>query len=174
MGPIIHTGFVALLLTLAKLIGYDINLEIFLASILGGVLIDGDKVFEIIDKKRREIPDITARWRLLHSIFAFPFGIILGLTVNSSLPFFAVLLHITLDSAVPGIVKNGKNYPSHSPRKWIAIPFVEKSWRTVTGNWPITYPPEFNWIYKKLAPIVGIALLILSSLYWWLYLTKTF
>ena len=102
MGPLIHIGSIAALLVCAKLIGYNVNLEICLASIIGGILIDGDKIFEIIDNrlKRREneMPDITARWRILHSVLAFPSGAILSLIVYSWLPFSAFPTWVTANS----------------------------------------------------------------------------
>ncbi len=169
MGPLIHLGLIAGLLSVADFVGYSVAPEITLATVIGGVLLDGDKVFEIVSNRARakkgQMPDITARCRILHSVFAFPFGLILSFLVSSWLPFFAVLLHIYTDSFIPGLIKDGKKYASHSPRKWIAFPFSKKSWRKVTIGWPITYPPEFNRIYTKLSPIIGGALFILSVLY---------
>lgn len=169
MGPLIHTGLTLTLLVCAGLVGWNLSPEVLIATVFGGVLIDGDKIFEMINnrtkRRRGEIPDITARWRILHSILAFPFGAFLSILVNSALPFLAVLGHIFLDSFVPGITKDGKDYPSHSRLKWTAFPNSDYSWKKVTENWPITYPPQFNWIYKKLCPVIGALLILLSSLY---------
>ena len=171
MGPLIHIGSIAALLTCARLIGYNLSLEIIIATVFGGVLIDGDKIFEIINNRLRqnrgEIPDITARCRILHSFLACPFAVILSLAAGSFLPFIAVLLHVFFDSFIPGVIKDGKCYPSHSRLKWVMLPYPAKYWkRIVTLNWPVTFPPEFNWIYRRLAPLVGIILLILSAISW--------
>lgn len=166
MGPITHIGLTAVLLAGAKFIGFDVNNEIIFAAMTGGVLLDGDKSIEIvanrIKKNKGAIPDITARCRILHSIFAFPFGLFLSLAVSSCLPFIAVLSHIFCDSFIPGLEKDGKHYPSHSPRKWLANPFSLALWKKVGIGWPITYPPELNWVYDKLSPAIRIILLILS------------
>ncbi len=171
MGPMLHIGFTAALVSGAKLAGYNVSAEVIAVSVIGGIFLDADKVFEIVANrkkaKRGEIPDITARCRILHSILAFPFGLALSLTVSSWLPFIAVLTHIFADSFIPGIEKNGKHYPLHSRRKWLANPFSEKSWAKVTIGWPITYPPEFNWVYEKLIPKIGIGL-IFSIVFLWL------
>lgn len=169
MGPLVHAGATVALLAGANLAGYNVNQEIAAATILGGFFLDGDKVFEIYQKMKKpdETPDITARCRILHSILAWPFGLTLSFLVGSWLPFVAVLFHVGADSFVPGLKKDGKDYPSHSPRKWIAFPFSKKSWAKVTKGWPITYPPEMNWVYNKLGPAVGVILMILSVLYWY-------
>ncbi len=170
MGPLVHAGATAALLAGMNLTGYNVNYEIAGATILGGFFLDGDKVFEIFSNrqkaKRGESPDITARCRLLHSIFAWPFGWVLNLMVDSLLPFFAVVLHIFADSFIPGLIKDGKHYPSHPPLKWMMFPFLKKLWyKIVPIGWPVTYPPEFNrntyW-----APVVGGILFIVSSAYW--------
>lgn len=169
MGPIIHIGLIAAFLVLAELSGHSLSLEICFAVFMGGVFIDGDKVFEIIDnklkRKKGKLPDITAPSRILHSGLAFPYGLVLSLMVFSWLPFVAVLIHIFLDSIVPGVIKDGKHYPSHSLWKWVTAPFLG-TWKIVTIGWPVTYPPEFNWVYKRLAPLIGIVLILLSALYW--------
>ncbi len=166
-----HAGFTAALLTGVKLAGYDVGTEVIVASVLGGIFLDADKAIEIMANrekaKKGKIPDITARCRILHSIFAWPFGLALSLIISSWLPFIAVLLHIFADSFIPGLGKDGKHYPSHSRRKWIAIPVIKKSWAKVTIGWPITYPPKFNWVYEKLSPSVGLILLILSFWFWY-------
>ncbi len=170
MGPIVHVGFTVALLSGAKLAGYSVGPEIVAASIIGGVFLDADKALEIMSNrvraKKHIIPDITARCRILHSTFAFPFGLALSYITSSFLPFIAVLSHIFLDSFIPGLIKDGKNYPSLPPFKWIAVPFIKKWWSIVTIGWPITYPPEFNWIYVKLCPAIGFILLLMSALYW--------
>jgi hypothetical protein len=165
-------GFTAVLLMGAKLAGCDISAEVAAASVIGGIFLDGDKAVEIVvnreKAKRGQIPDITARCRILHSIFAFPFGLVLSFAVGSLLPFIAVVLHIFADSFIPGIIgKDGKNYPSHSCRKWLANPFSQKSWAKVAIGWPVIYPPKFNWIYEKLAPAVGLLLMIFSFWFWY-------
>ena len=169
MGPLVHFGLTAGLLSVADLAGCSINKEIFAAVVVGGVFLDVDKAFEIISnnlkKKKEQMPDITARCRILHSILAFPFGVVLSFWAVSFLPLLAVLIHIWADSFIPGIIKDGENYPSHSPRKWVAVPFIKKSWSMVTIGWPVSYPPEFNWIYNKLSPAIGGGLLILSVVY---------
>ncbi len=171
MDPLVHFGLTAGLLSVADLAGCNINKEIFAAVVVGGVFLDADKAFEIISnslkKKKGQMPDITAQCRILHSALAFPFGIVLSFLAISYLPFLAVLLHIFADSFIPGLIKDGKNYPSHSPRKWVAIPFIKKSWEITTVGWPVTYPPEFNWVYNKLGPAIGGVLLVSSVLYCW-------
>lgn len=168
MDPIVHFGLTVALLSGARLAGYSIGEEVAIASVVGGIFLDGDKAIEIftnqVKAKKGEIPDITARCRILHSIFAFPFGLILSLVVSSWLPFIVVLLHIFADSFVPSLKENGKNYPSHSRRKWIANPFSSKSWAKVTIGWPVTRAAETNWVYDILGPIVGLILLLLSFL----------
>ena len=71
MGPIVHLSFTATLLTGARLAGYNVNTEIAVASLIGGIFLDGDKAIEIVvsreKKKKGEIPDITARCRILIS-----------------------------------------------------------------------------------------------------------
>ena len=170
MDPITHTGLTVALLTGAKLIGLDVNNEICLAAVAGGVFLDADKIIEIIvnqNKKNKGItPDITARCRILHSIFAFPFGLFLSFAVLSWLPLFAVLLHIAADSLIPALEMNGKYYPSHSLFKWIAVPFINKSWTIVTIGWPIVYLPKLTWVYNKLGPAIGTILLVASIIYW--------
>ncbi len=170
MGPMIHLGLTATFLSGARLAGYDVNTEIAAAIFVSGIFLDGDKTLEIISNrvraKKHIMPDITARCRILHSIFAWPFGLVLSFAVCSWLPFIAVLSHIFLDSFVPGLIKDSKNYPSHPCRKWLANPFSERSWAKVTIGWPVTYPPEFNWVYNKLAPAIGGVLFFLSVLYW--------
>ncbi len=114
-------------------------------------------------------PDITARCRILHSILAWPFGLTLSFVVGSWLPLLAVLSHALADSTIPGLIKDGKHYPSHPPLKWIMFPFLKKLWCTIVPKgWPVTYPPEMNWVYNKLGPVVGGILLLLSVLYWYL------
>jgi len=177
VGPIVHLSFTATLLTGARLAGYNVNTEIAVASLIGGIFLDGDKAIEIVvsreKKKKGEIPDITARCRILHSIFAFPFGLLLSFAVGSWLPFIAVLLHIFADSFIPGIEQDGKYYPSHSRRKWLANPFLKKSWKKVAIGWPVTYPAELNWVYKKLCPAIGFFLFIASSVYWLMVIILT-
>ncbi len=162
-----HVGLTAGLLTAAKIAGYTVTPEIAVATVIGGIFLDGDKVFEMYQGMRNpnKTPDITARCRILHSILAGPFGLILSSLMSSWLPFMAVLLHIGADSFIPGLIKDGKSYPSHSPRKWIAFPFSKKSWQKATKGWPITYPPKMNWVYNKLGPAAGGVLFILSIFY---------
>ncbi len=170
MGPIVHVGLTAALLSGARLAGYSVGTEVIAASVLGGIFLDADKAIEIVANqekaKKGQAPDITARCRILHSVFAWPFGLVLSFAVGSWLPFIAVLLHVFADSFIPGIEKDGKNYPSHPPLKWIAMPFSKKWWEIVTIGWPITYPTEMNWVYNKLGPAVGFVLLLMSALYW--------
>lgn len=70
MGPMLHIGFTAALVSGAKLAGYNVSAEVIAASVIGGIFLDADKVFEIVANrkkaKRGEIPDITARCRILH------------------------------------------------------------------------------------------------------------
>ena len=166
MGPLLHVGLTAGLLVGADLTGFKINKEVIMAAVAGGIFLDADKVIEIISNRQKakkgEIPDIAARCRILHSIFVFPFGLGLSFLASSLLPFLAVLYHIWADSFISSLVKDRRNYPSHPPRKWLAFPFIKSSWETVTIGWPVTYPPEFNWIYRKLGPAIGAALLGLS------------
>ncbi len=172
MGPVVHVGVTAGLLAAANLAGYNVNYEIAGAAVLGGVLIDCDKGLEIIDNRRRRkkgsVPDITAEYRILHSILAWPCGLALSWFVFSWIPLLAVLLHALTDSAIPGLEKDGKDYSSHSPRKWFAVPFVEDSWGRVAIGWPVTYPPKLNWVYKKLAPAISGTLFLASLIYWFL------
>ena len=134
MGPLVHFGLTVGLLSVVDLVGCNINKEIFAAVVVGGVFLDADKAIEIVDnrlrKKKGQMPDITARCRILHSALAFPFGVVLSFWAVSFLPFLAVLLHIWADSFIPGIIKDGKNYSSHSPRKWVAVPFIKN-----LGKW---------------------------------------
>lgn len=169
MGPLVHLGLTGALLSAADFFGCNVSKEILAATVVSGVFLDADKVIEIVNNriraKKGQVPDITARCRILHSIFAFPFGLTLSFLAGSWIPFQAVLFHIGADSFIPGLIKDGKNFPSHSPRKWLAVPFIKRSWETVTIGWPVTYPPEFNWVYNKLSPVIGGILLILSVLY---------
>ncbi len=170
MGPVMHIGLTSFLLVNAKLLGFNVDSDVCFATIAGGILLDADKTIEIpvnwFKSRKGKIPDITARCRILHSIFAFPFGLILSFAISSWLPFIAVLLHIGADSFIPGLEKDGKHYPSHSCRKWLANPFSQKSWEKVIIGWPITYPPKLNWIYNQLAPITGAFMTILSFFLW--------
>lgn len=171
MGPVVHASATVALLAGANLAGYNVNYEIVGATVLGGFFLDGDKVLEIIanrqKSKRGELPDITARCRIGHSILAWPFGWLLSVVVGSWLPLLAVLLHAVADSAIPGLVKNGKQYPSHPPLKWIMFPFSKKLWyEIVPKGWPVTYPPEFNQIYSKWAPAISAVLILLSVSAW--------
>jgi len=170
MGPLAHLGLTAGLLAGADALGCRVDGGVCTAAVMGGFLIDCDMGLAIIDNYRRKkeglIPDITGEWRVLHSIVAWPCGLALSWLVFSWLPLLAVFLHALADSFIPGIPKDGKDYPSHSPRKWLAVPFVPDSWERVTIGWPITYPHELNWIYKKLAPAIGGILLLVSVIYW--------
>ncbi len=171
MGPEVHAGATAALLLGANLAGYNVGLEIIAATTLGGFLIDGDKVFEIADNKLRakmgKIPDITARWRVLHSILAWPFGWILSFYVGSWLPFIAIFLHALADSAIPGLEKDGKNYPSHPPLKWIMPPFFKKWWyQIVPIGWPVTYPSKLNRVYTRLAPAISAMIALFLIIIW--------
>lgn len=170
MGPIFHVGLTAFSLSIANFFGYNISQQVFLVSLAGGVLIDSDKIIEKVNKKTRiekgEAPDITARCRIFHSFFALPFGLTLSLMAHSWFPFFAVLLHIAADSFIPAVKKSGKYYPSHSPLKWLAIPFIKRSWKTVTLGWPVTYPPEITWVYQKLSLMGGMGFLIFAIFFW--------
>jgi len=163
VGPFCHLGVTSVLLAGSKMAGVNLTPEIIAASYIGGVLIDGDKVFEIYHRNiKKETPDITARDRILHSILAFPFAVLLGHFSDSILPVVAVMLHIAADSFVPGLLKSGKHYPSHSRRKWITNPFAKDSWyRFVPKNWPIKYPPKLNLLYKLMEPM-GLVLAIIS------------
>jgi len=169
MGPILHIGLTSGLLVAADLTGYNVSSDVLLATVAGGIFLDADKSIEIVSNRQKakkgEIPDITARCRILHSVLAFPYGLALSLLVSSWIPFLAVLYHILADSFIPGLIKDGKNYPSHSPRKWLAVPFVKRSWETVKIGWPVSYPPEFNWVYSKFCPAIGLTLLGLSFVY---------
>ncbi len=169
MDAIFHTGLTFGLLVVADWVGFKVDGDVSLAAVAGGVFLDADKVVEIISNRRKakkgEIPDITARCRILHSVLAFLYGGTLSLLVFSAVPFVAVLLHIGGDSFIPGLLKNGKNYPSHSRRKWLANPFSSESWAKVTIGWPVTYPPELSWVHTKLGPVIGIALLSCSFSY---------
>jgi len=170
MGPLLHAGLTFGLLVAADLTGCKVNKEFFLAVVAGGIFLDADKAIEIISNRQKakkgEIPDITARCRILHSEFAFPFGLALSWLAGCSLiPFLSVLLHIGADSFIPGLMKDGKNYPSHSPRKWLADPFSKKSWAWAMIGWPVTYPPEFSRMYTRIGPMIGVALLGLSLVY---------
>lgn len=163
MGPGCHIGLTSALLAGSKLAGLEVTPEVITAAYIGGVFIDGDKVFEIYHRNIQKItPDITARDRLLHSVFAFPFAAVLAILVDSILPAIAVMLHIAADSFIPGLLKDGKHYPSHSPRKWIMVPFAGRLWyRFVPRGWPVTYPPTLNRFYKFMEP-VGLALTVIS------------
>ncbi len=155
MGPACHLGLTSALLAGAKFGGLDISPEIAVISVVGGVLIDGDKVFEIYDQKIKKLdPEITARCRLLHSIFAFPFGIGLSYLASSWLPFFAVLLHALTDATIPGITQDGRNYSTHPPLKWLMCPYPASLWyKVVPIGWPVKYPAQINLVYKIAEPI---------------------
>lgn len=162
MGPVCHLGLTSALLAGTKLNGIEISAEIAAISVAGGVLIDCDKVFEIYDQKVKKLdPDITARCRLLHSIFAFPFGIGLSYLAGSWLPFFAVLLHALTDATIPGLTYNGKKYSTHPPLKWLMPPVPAFLWyKIVPLGWPVKYSQP-NYIYKVAEPI-GLILAVLS------------
>lgn len=166
MGPLCHLGLTSVLLAGAKISGLEITSEITAASLMGGVLIDGDKVFEIYDQKfRGNTPDITARARLLHSIFAFPFGMSLGYLTGSYLPFVAVLLHALTDATIPGLTQNGRYYSTHPPLKWLMCPFPASLWyKIVPMGWPVKYPPQLNLCYKLAEPI-GLIVTVLIILF---------
>lgn len=165
MGPLCHLGVTSALLAGSKLAGVNLSPEVIAMTYLGGVLIDGDKVFEIYHRNVRKLPpDITARDRILHSVFAFPFAALLTLLSSSLLPAIAVLLHIMADSFVPGLLRDGRHYPSHPRRKWISLPFAEQFWyQFVPRGWPIQYPPKLNSFYKLAEP-VGLVLTLLACL----------
>ena len=57
MGPIVHLSFTATLLTGARLAGYNVNTEIAVASLIGGIFLDGDKAIEIVvsREKRKKV-----------------------------------------------------------------------------------------------------------------------
>ncbi len=98
MGPVCHIGLTSGILAGSRLAGIDVTPEIIAVSYCGGVLIDGDKIFEIYHRNIKKLSsDITARDRILHSIFAFPFALFLALLSGSLLPAIAVLLHIAAD-----------------------------------------------------------------------------
>lgn len=168
MRSLVHLGLTAGLLSVADLAGLDITPGVAVATVIGGVFLDGDKTLEIYRKMRKpnEIPDITARCRILHSILAWPFGLTLSFFTGSWLPFLSVLIHIGVDSFIPGLIEDNRSYPSHSPQKWVANPFSKKSWSKVSLGWQIIYPPKMNWIYRKLCPTIGGLLLTLSAFYW--------
>lgn len=170
MGPLCHLGLTSTLLVGAKFSGLEVPPEIIAVSIAGGVLIDGDKVFEIYDQKFKKLePDITARSRILHSIFAFPFGIGLAYLAGSWLPFLAVLLHALTDATVPGLTQNGRYYSTHPPLKWIMCPYPARLWyKIVPIGWPVKYPADINLCYKLAEPI-GLALTLLAILVFWIY-----
>ena len=118
MKVVVHLGVTASILCVADLLhhgNYDINKDVRVAvtSLVCGVLIDADKIFEILSnkirKRKAKTPDITAQCRILHSSFAFIFGFGLSWLVGSFLPLIAVLSHAILDSCVPAIEKNGKS-----------------------------------------------------------------
>lgn len=170
----VHLGVTVSILCVADLLhhgNYDTNKEarVIVTSLVCGVLIDADKIFEILSNKIRKrkglTPDITAQCRIFHNLFAFIFGFGLSWLVSSFLPLIAVLFHVVLDSFVPAIEKNGKNYPSHPPFKWLLIPFVRKIWNMAIIGWPITYPPKFNFIYNRLGPAIGYILLFICACY---------
>ncbi len=127
MKPFVHLGMTMSMLAIGKLcLPEKINWQTVFVCIVAGVFLDADKMFEIIANKkkkiRNELPDISGRWRILHNIFAFPFGAALSYLSGCWFPFLAVLLHIVADSAIPTIMKNGKTYPSHPPLKWFILP----------------------------------------------------
>lgn len=170
MGPGCHLGLTSTLLVGAKFYGLDISPGVFTTSIIGGVLIDSDKVFEIYDQKFKKLePDITARCRILHSILAFPFGIGLNYMAGSWLPFLAMLLHALTDATIPGLTQNGRHYSTHPPLKWITPPFPASLWyKVVPMGWPVTYPAEPNLCYKLAEPI-GLVLTLLAILFFYIY-----
>lgn len=159
MGPACHLGLTSALLAGACYTGNHVSSEVIIASIVGGVLIDSDKVFEFYhDKVKRYSPDITARSRVLHSILGFPFGIGLSCLVASFLPLYAVLLHMIADSSIPGLTYAGKHYCTHPPLKWAMFPYPASWWyRIVSKGWPVKYPAEPNLFYKIAEPVGAIA-----------------
>lgn len=170
MGPLCHLGLTSTWLAGHRLAGSGPSLEVIITSLIGGVLLDGDKVFEVYHRKfKQQVPDITARDRLLHSVLAFPFGFGLSWWSGSWLPLGAVLLHIAADSFIPGLKYAGKHYPPHSPWKWLLFPIPASWWyQIVPKGWPIQYPPQFNRCYQLAEP-VGLALTLVADLILWLY-----
>ena len=168
MGPMCHLGMTSALLAGAKFSGLDVSPEIIAITTTGGVLIDSDKVFEIYDQKfKRQPPDITARVRLLHSVFAFPFGISLSYLSNSMLPFWAVLLHMLADAFIPGLKQDGRHYSTHPPLKWIMCPFPASLWyKIVPIGWPVKYPAQLNLCYELAEPIGFVVTLIATMIFW--------
>lgn len=155
MGPGCHLGLTSVVLAGAKWAGLDVSPEAVILSVAGGVLIDGDKAFEIYDQKFKcNPPDITARMRILHSIFVFPFGLGLTYLAGSWLPFLATLLHMFADAFIPGLKQNGRHYSTHPPLKWIMLPFPARWWyKVVPIGWPVKYPARLNMCYKIAEPI---------------------
>ena len=166
MGPLCHVGMTTAVLAGAKLIGHDLSLHEVVAVYMGGVLIDGDKVFEIYQTKILGKPwDITARCRILHSFLAFPFGLLLVWLTSSWLPFLALLFHIGADSLIPAIKEGGRHYPSHPYFIWMMLPFLKNWWyKVVPIGWPVTPASRFNKIYKLGEP-VGLFVSILAVLF---------
>lgn len=162
MGPLCHVGMTTAVLAVAKLTGHDLSLVEVIAVYIGGVLIDGDKIFEIYENKFLKKPwDITARCRILHSLLAFPFGLLLVYLAGSWLPFLALLSHIGAD-CLPGVSENGRYYSCHSCLKWLMLPFLKKLWyKVVFVGWPVTAASRLNEIYK-LGELLGLAILVIS------------
>lgn len=163
MGPLCHLGLTSALLAAVKFNGSEVSSDMVAISIAGGVLIDGDKIFELYDQKIKKLdPDITARSRVLHSIFAFPFGLSLSYLAGSWLPFLAVLLHIITDATIPGLTQNGRHYSTHPPLKWIMCPFFPDLWyKIVSLGWPVKYPAQTNLCYKLSEPLGAVLTLFI-------------
>ncbi len=172
MNPIVHAAATVAIVAIAHAAGMKLDTNIIVGIFVGGVFLDADKALEIVGNLKHQnkfpgvvVRDITARVRVLHSALAWPFACALCLATKSLLPMCAVISHILCDSAIPGITVNGKSYPSHSPWKWITFPFFKKSWyEIVPRGWPVRYPPQFNLIYRKMAPTISVVV-IFASLY---------
>lgn len=165
MGPLCHVGMTTAILAGAKLTGHDLSTVEVAAVYMSGVLIDGDKIFEIYQTKILGKPfDITARCRILHSFLAFPFGLFLVWLTGSWLPFLALLFHIGADSLIPAIKEGGRHYPSHPYFIWIMLPFFKNLWyKVVPIGWPVIPTSQFNKIYK-LGELVGSVISIFAIL----------
>jgi len=164
MGPICHIGLTSGLLAGSKLAGMDVTPGVIAATYCGGVFLDADKIFEIYHQNIKKLPpDITARDRILHSVFAFPFALFLTFLSGSLLPAIAVLLHIAADSLIPGLSQGNRYYPPHARIKWLLCPFADAEQRQaiIFRNWPLKYPPKLNLLYKLMEP-VGLILTVVS------------
>lgn len=163
MGPLCHMGLTSSVLALAEISGKNLTTYEITATIVAGILIDADKIFEIYQYRiKKQTFDPTARCRILHSCLAFPFGILLSQLTLSILPLLALFSHIAADALIPVIKYKNRHYSSHPPLVWFVLPFF-KNWRYqfVTKGWPITQPAQFNIVYK-LGEIMGLVLLISS------------